>query len=100
MPGWAPRVLGPSSGHVLDSVGALKCELGFAQLARPGLHCGAEGSLLQPPLNNFLKIFYLFIFRERGREGERERNINVWLPLMHPLLGTWTETQACVLTGN
>ena len=35
----------------------------------------------------FKKI--LFIFRERGREGERERNINVWLPLMHPLLGTW-----------
>ena len=23
---------------------------------------------------NFLKRFYLFIFRERGREGERERN--------------------------
>ena len=27
---------------------------------------------------SFFKRFYLFIFRERGREGERERNINVW----------------------
>ena len=44
--------------------------------------------------------FSLFIFRERGREGERERNINVWLPLMWPLLGTWPATQACALTGN
>ena len=43
-------------------------------------------------------LFY-FIFRQRGREGETERN-NVWLPLMHPLLGTWPTTQARVLTGN
>ena len=49
----------------------------------------------------FLKIFYLFIFRERGgREKERERNINVWLPLEHSQLGTWPATQACALTGN
>ena len=27
-------------------------------------------------------LFYLFIFSQRGRE--RERNINVWLLLMHP----------------
>ena len=33
--------------------------------------------------------------RKRGREI-----INVWLPLMRPLLGTWPATQACVLTGN
>ena len=46
----------------------------------------------------FLKIS--FIFRERGREGERERNISVWLPPMCPLLGTWPATQACALTGN
>ena len=24
----------------------------------------------------------------------------MWLPLMHPLLETWPETQACALTGN
>ena len=40
----------------------------------------------------FLKVYLLL---ER-REGERERNINVWekhpsLPLEHPQLGTWTK---------
>ena len=39
----------------------------------------------------------LFIFRW---EGERERNINVWLPLECSQLGTWSTAQACVLTGN
>ena len=41
----------------------------------------------------------LFIFRERRREGERERNISIWLPLACPLLGTWPTTQTCALTG-
>ena len=39
------------------------------------------------------------MFREKGKEEERERNISVWLPLTHSLLGTWPATQACVLTG-
>ena len=44
-----------------------------------------------------------FIFRER-REGERERNINVWekhrlVVLARPQLGTWPTTK-CVLTEN
>ena len=26
--------------------------------------------------------------------------MNVWLPLVHPILGTWPTTQACALTGN
>ena len=33
-------------------------------------------------------------------EKEMKRNINVWLPLTHPLLGTWLTTQICALTGN
>ena len=45
------------------------------------------------------KRFYLFIFREREKERERniggERNIN-WLPLAH----AQTATSACALTGN
>ena len=49
-------------------------------------------------LYNFKDFIHLFF--ERGREGERERNINVWLPLVHPLLGTWPKTQACALTGD
>ena len=52
--------------------------------------------------NIFFKRLYLFIFLDRGegREKERKRNINVWLPLSRPLLGTWTSTQACALIGN
>ena len=49
----------------------------------------------------FLFRFYLFIFRQRRRrEKERKRNVNAWLPLTRPLLGTWPATQACALTGN
>ena len=55
--------------------------------------------------SNFILFFkgfiYLFIFRERGgRKKNRERNINVWLPLACPQLGIWPATQACALTGN
>ena len=45
----------------------------------------------------FLKDF-IYSFLERGEE--KERNISVWLPLTHPVLGTWPETQACTLTVN
>ena len=60
----------------------------------------------------FKDFIYLFIFRERGREGGREgekhqharetsiRNINVWLPLTGSQLGTWPAPQACALTGT
>ena len=48
-------------------------------------------------LYSFLKYFiYIFLERGEGREKERERNIN-WLPYTHPQLGTWPETQGCVL---
>ena len=51
-------------------------------------------------LGFFKKILFI-LFLERGREGEeRERNMNMWLPLECPLLGTWPATQACALTGN
>ena len=49
----------------------------------------------------FKKDFiHLFLERGEGREKERERNTNVWLPLAHPALGAWPATQACALTGN
>ena len=36
----------------------------------------------------YLKILFIyFLEREEGREKERERNINVWLPLTCPVLG-------------
>ena len=44
---------------------------------------------------------FIYLFLEgKGREGERERNISVWLPPACPLLGTWPTTQVCALTGN
>ena len=43
---------------------------------------------------------YLFLERGGGREEERERNMNVWLPLTRPKLGMWPTTQVCALTGN
>ena len=51
-------------------------------------------------LKLFILLFYLFLERGVGREKDRERNINVWLPLARPLLGTWPATQTCALTGN
>ena len=54
------------------------------------------------PLQFFsLKILCSYFFLERGERREKEeRNINVWLPLMCPLLGTEPATKACALTGN
>ena len=34
----------------------------------------------------FSKKYFISLFLERGK-GERERNINVWLPLTHPPTG-------------
>ena len=48
-------------------------------------------------LSSFKDFMYLFLERGEGREKERERNINVWLPFMRPLLGPWPATQACAL---
>ena len=48
----------------------------------------------------FKDVIYLFLESAEGRAKERERNINVRLPLVGALLGTWPTTQACALTGN
>ena len=42
----------------------------------------------------FLKNIYVFLDRGEWWEKDRERNINVWLPLTHPQLGIWPATQA------
>ena len=38
--------------------------------------------------------------RELSGRTDRLKHVCVWLPLTHPLLGTWPATQACALTGN
>ena len=43
----------------------------------------------------FFKL--LLIFREETGGRETKRNIDVWLPVTCPLLGTWPATQACAL---
>ena len=51
----------------------------------------------------FKKIFYLFIFRERRREGEREGEKHqcvVASPVPSTGGPTWPATQACALTGK
>ena len=42
----------------------------------------------------FLKVLLIFFYSGEGRKKERERNINVWLPLTRPLLATWLAAQA------
>ena len=45
--------------------------------------------------------YYLFIFRARGRVGEREEiHRRGEMPLAGPQLGTWPAAQAHTLTGN
>ena len=48
----------------------------------------------------FIFIFkdFIHLFLEGGGEGrKKERNINVWLPLVCPQSGTWPTAQACAL---
>ena len=49
-------------------------------------------------LFKFLKNIYFY--RQSEMQGERGRNINMWLPFTCPLLGAWPRAQACDLTGN
>ena len=49
---------------------------------------------------SFLFSIYLFLEGGEGKEKEGERNVSVWLPLVHPILGTWPVTHARALTGN
>ena len=57
-------------------------------------HCGksmqGHNSTIIKMLRSFFKFFilsfkdFIYLCLERGREGETDRNINMWLPLMHP----------------
>ena len=53
-------------------------------------------------ISYFSKKYFIYLFLERGegREKEKDRNINVWVPLACPIPGTLPPTQACALTGN
>ena len=53
---------------------------------------------MTPKFLSFLKCFYLFV--SEGKEKEREKNTNVWLPLTRPLPGTWPTNQGRALPTN
>ena len=47
------------------------------------------------------KILFIYFYRERGREGEREGEKHQCVVACHmPPMGTQLTTQACALTGN
>ena len=49
----------------------------------------------------FLKTFYIFIWGERGRKGEREGEKHQCVVASHVTpTREWPATQACALTGN
>ena len=56
-----------------------------------------QGFLFFLKLIDFLKDFYLFIFRQRGREEEKHQCV---VASHTPSPGTWPATQACALIGN
>ena len=51
-------------------------------------------------LTLFKNRFYLLIPREKGREGERQRETSISCPSHVSQLGTKPTTQACALTWN
>ena len=51
-----------------------------------------------PPYIFFKDFIYLFLEKGEGREKERERNINMWLPLICPHWGPRLQPRACALT--
>ena len=59
-----------------------------------------SGLIYLDPLCFFFFFKVLLIFRQKGEEGEREKNISVWLPLTYHQLGTWPATQAGAWTWS
>ena len=51
-------------------------------------------------INNFFFLEDFIYLEGKGRRKRGRKNISVWLPLMHTLLGTWPTTQAGALTRS
>ena len=87
----------PPQGHA----GRTKPALSVRQIFHPSIQGKGKYVLRKYRVEIFIiqLIFFnkdfIYFQRGEGREKERERNINVWLPLTCPLLGTWPATQAC-----
>ena len=59
-----------------------------------------ESGVSKPFTLHFLKDFYLLIFRQRGRDGEREGEKQQCVVASRTPLRTWLATQTCALTEN
>ena len=78
----------------------IACDFLFYLFIHKNRLCCKYNHFYSTELFYFLKKI-LFIFSERGMEGEREGEEHQnRLPLARPYLGTWATTQACALTGN
>ena len=77
-------------------------EWGALRLSLCSLLSGPRAVYLTSSFGLFFLIFYLFIFRERGkeREGEGEKHQRVVASRALPTGGVWPATQACALTGK
>ena len=94
-----------TEGSVLSQVRTCWAEMmqRFSDSPKEAWMGGAPFDGRQDLLFIFIYFYFLkdFIYFWSGKKGEREeRNINVRLPLVRPLLGTWPATQACALTGK
>ena len=71
------------------------------QVVKDQFLCLSMNFPLYSSILQFLKRFYVFIFRQREREGERDGEKHQCVVASHAtLLGTWPSTQACALTRN
>ena len=73
----------------MPGLGNLTCDLGMCPDWESNLQpfgvWEQHSNQLSCPVLTFKKDFvYLFLERGKGREKERERNIHVWLPLARP----------------
>ena len=83
------------------AVANVECEIVSENSSSVTLKCAGLCVFISVGLlhvHDFEDFIYLFLERGEGREKERERHTNVWLPLARPLLGTRPTTQACALT--
>ena len=87
----------------------LQTRKSFSFTSPPSLAPFSPMSFSLPPTESFSPspvpmsfIFkdFMYLFLEKGKGREKDRSMNVWLPVARPSLGTWPAIQTYVLTGS